>query len=94
MHVLVVRLASTWPGSAVPALDRMARMTFAAPASTAGYNFLDLEPCVRSKAEATGINYAEEFRWHPGPTGHQIYADCLVDTVRRTVRPSLGKAAR
>ena len=93
MHVLVVRLASTWSGSATPALDRMARTIFAAPASKAAYSFIDLEQCVRSNTELLGINYDDEFRWHPGPIGHQIYANCLVDTVHRIITTSPRKAA-
>ena len=93
LQVLVVRLASAWANRAVRTLDRIGRMTFAAPASSTRYHFLDVEECVRSQAELAGVTYAKEFKEHPGPIGHQIYADCLVGTVRRTIRASQGHLA-
>jgi GDSL-like Lipase/Acylhydrolase family len=93
LQVLIVRLASTWADKAVQTLDRIGGTTFAAPARSARYHFLDVEECARAEAETAGITYAKEFRAHPGPIGHQIYADCLVGTVRRTIRASKGHVA-
>lgn len=82
VKILVVRLASTSPGAPVPLLDGIARDTFAVPADLERFYYLDSENCVRAKSLALGINYAKEFRFHPTPIGHKIYADCLVDPLR------------
>lgn len=84
-HVLVVRLASTWPGRAIPALDGLARHAFAASAGMSHYTFLDLENCVRANAKTVGLDYAEEFKYHPGLNGHVLYANCLVDPLRNAM---------
>jgi hypothetical protein len=80
--ILVVRLASTWHGGPVPFLDRVAQDTFAVPADLARFYYFDSEGCVRDKSVALGIKYAKEFRGHPAPIGHKIYADCLIDPLR------------
>src|SRR5215510_2490713 len=82
VKILVVRLASTWPGAPVPFVDRVARDIFAAPVDLERFYYLDSEDCVRAKSLALGIDYAKEFRFHPTPTGHKIYADCLVDLLK------------
>ena len=82
VKIIVVRLASTWPGAPVPFLDRVARDTFTVPGDLERLYYLDSEKCVRAKSLALGINYAKEFRFHPTPIGHKIYADCLVDPLR------------
>jgi hypothetical protein len=82
VNILVVRLASTWPGAPVPFLDSIAREIFAAPADEASMDYFDTEGCVQAQAQAFGINYAEEFRFHPTPIGHQMYAACLVEPLR------------
>jgi hypothetical protein len=79
MQVVVVRLASIWPGDAVPALDKLAISVFAPPA--ANYYFVDTESCVKATAKTAGIDYESEFSWHPGPEGHAIYASCLQRTL-------------
>lgn len=83
--VLVVRLASTWPGDAVPYLDRLARKAFTAPTGTNRYRFYDSEACVRKKAVSRAIAYEEEFMYHPGPAGHEILAECILEEL--TSRP-------
>ena len=85
VKILVVRLASTWPGAPVPFLDRVARDTFAVPADLEHFYYLDSEKCVRAKSLALGIDYTKEFRFHPTPIGHKIYADCLVDPLRASL---------
>lgn len=85
VKILVVRLASTWPGAPVAFLDRAARDTFAVPADVGRFYYLDSEDCVRAKSLAQGIDYAKEFRFHPTPIGHKIYADCLVDSLRASL---------
>ena len=76
-EVLVVRLASNWPGAAVRMLDRIATDVFAPSIASGSYRFYDTEECVRRKAVASSVQYTEEFKYHPGPNGHRIYADCL-----------------
>jgi hypothetical protein len=85
VKILVVRLASTWPGASVPFVDGIARDTFAVPADSERFYYLDSEGCVRAKSLALGIDYAKEFRFHPTPIGHKIYADCLVDPLRASL---------
>lgn len=75
MQVLVVRLTSMWPGSAVPALDRLST-NILSPAAV-NYHFVDTEDCVKESSIKSGIDYDEEFSWHPGRGGHIIYAECL-----------------
>src|SRR5215510_7833984 len=67
VKIIVVRLASTWPGAPVPFLDRVARDTFTVPGDLERLYYLDSEKCVRAKSLALGINYAKEFRFHPTP---------------------------
>lgn len=85
VKILVVRLASTSPGAPVPFLDRVARDTFAVPADLERFYYFDSEGCVRAKSVALGIDYAKEFRFHPTPIGHKIYADCLLDPLRASL---------
>jgi hypothetical protein len=85
VKILVVRLASTWPGAPVPFLDRVAQDTFAVPADLERFYYLDSEECVRAKSLVLGIDYAKEFRFHPTPIGHKIYADCLVDPLKASL---------
>jgi hypothetical protein len=75
MQVLVVRLTSIWPGKAVPALDRLAANILSPTA--VNYHFVDTEDCVMDASKKFGIDYDEEFSWHPGRDGHAIYAECL-----------------
>jgi len=82
VNILVVRLAHTWPSTQVPFLDRVAQDIFAGPADRKRFYYFDSEGCVRAKSVALGIDYAEEFKFHPTPIGHKIYADCLVDPLR------------
>lgn len=82
VKILVVRLASTWPGPPVPFLDRIARDIFAVPADLERFYYFDSEGCVRAKSMALGMNYDKEFRFHPTPIGHKIYADCLAEPLR------------
>ena len=82
VNILVVRLASTWPGAPLPFLDSLAREIFTAPADEDHLEYVDIEGCVQAQARAFGRNYAEEFRFHPTPVGHQMYAACLVEPLR------------
>jgi hypothetical protein len=50
------------------------------------YRYHDTEECVRRKAVASSVNYTEEFKYHPGPNGHRIYADCL-GPILKVARP-------
>jgi hypothetical protein len=85
-EVLVVRLASNWPGAAVRMLDRMATDVFSPSMDSGSYRYHDTEECVRRKAVASSVNYTEEFKYHPGPNGHRIYADCL-GPILKVARP-------
>lgn len=81
-QILVVRLASTWPGDSVSALDREARVIFEKATQDSNYGFVDLENCVRTKAKMASIDYVEAFKWHPDKLGHTMYADCLEKPLR------------
>lgn len=83
MQVLVVRLTSIWPGNAVPALDKLAAGILSPGA--ANYQFVDTEACVKDASKRSGIDYVEEFSWHPGRNGHTIYAECLRDILSTLV---------
>src|SRR5262245_38343129 len=82
VKILVVRLASGWPGAPVPMLDGVARGIFAVPADLERVNYFDSEDCVRAKSVALGIDFDQEFRFHPTPVGHRIYAECLAGPLR------------
>lgn len=49
-EILVVRLASAWPGGPVPFLDSMAQHTFASPSDLESYHYYYSEACVRAKS--------------------------------------------
>jgi hypothetical protein len=78
-RIIVVRLASTWPGYFIPELDHLARLAFESPSTSRHYRFLDIENCTRSRAGSAEIDFTEAFKGHPGTTGHEIYADCLLE---------------
>ena len=63
--ILIVRLASAWPGDPVPYLDRIAQHIFASPSDLEGFHYFDSEDCVRAKSAASGIDYDKEFKRHP-----------------------------
>ena len=55
--ILIVRLASTWPGDPVPYLDRIAQHIFASPSDLEGFHYFDSEDSVQAKSAASGIDY-------------------------------------
>ena len=81
-EVLVIRLASTWPGRPVPFLDRRGKLILSRQSSTPRYHYFDSQECVQAKSRAVGIDYDHEFKYHPGPKGHEIYSHCLIDSIR------------
>jgi hypothetical protein len=58
-------------------LDGIGTQVFAPSADPGIYRYYDSEDCVRKEASASGVNYAEEFKYHPGSRGQRIYASCL-----------------
>lgn len=85
LEVLVVRLPSTWPGSPIGALDDLAKVAFDEPSPHPDYTFHDLDDCVRSLANESGIDFEESYRWHPQRIGHEIYAKCLLNPLRHSI---------
>lgn len=85
VQILVVRLASTWPGDAVSALDREAHVVFEEATKDSDYGFVDLENCVRTKLSTAGIDYVEAYKWHPDKLGHTMYAACLENPLRKFI---------
>jgi hypothetical protein len=84
-EILIVRLASTWSKEPVPYLDKMAQHIFSSSASLERIHYFDSEDCVRAKSAASGVDYDEEFKYHPGAMGHEIYSDCLIDPLRTVI---------
>lgn len=83
-EVHVVRLPSTWPGDPLRALDDLAKASFYEPSFHPHYTFHDLEDCVRSLSAKSSIDFEESYRWHPDRIGHEIYAECLLDSLRHS----------
>lgn len=51
------------------------------------FKIVDIEECVRKHLAAKQLEF-KVMRFHPGPSGHQAYADCLAEQV---VMPALGR---
>ena len=79
-RILIVRLASAWPGSAIAQLDPLARDVFAEPAERV--RFFDSEPCVRAQVRAERTSFEAEYAYHPSAAGHRRYALCLETPMR------------
>ena len=77
MHVMLVRLPSAWPAGELEILDRIALDVLEHPEVEANFRFVNLESCAREAAPGAGFNFSEEYRWHPGPQGHRVIAECL-----------------
>lgn len=78
--VLLIRIPNGNLGRTVSMLDLWAKTVFSGNV-TSSYRFLDIEPCVRTLARRSGLDFDRDFSGHPDGRAHQVYASCLKPAV-------------